>query len=74
MEKDLHSLKIDKSLKVTTRESSWATKWIVGGVVLFLLLGAGEIFLRVRQPGARGADAAGNARCKPAPAARRRGA
>ena len=44
MEKDLHSLKIDKSLKVSTRESSWAAKWIVGGVLLFLLLGAGRYF------------------------------
>ncbi len=40
MEKDLQSLKIDKSLKSSARESSWATKWIVGGVLLFLLLGA----------------------------------
>jgi HlyD family secretion protein len=40
MEKDLHSLKIDKSLKLGTRESSWATKWIVIGVILFVLLGA----------------------------------
>ena len=41
MEQDLQSLKIDKSLKVGTRgESGWATKWIVGGVLLFLLLGA----------------------------------
>ena len=41
MEQDLQSLKIDKSLKVGTRgESGWATKWIVGGVLLFLLLAA----------------------------------
>ena len=40
MEKDLQSLKIDKSLKSGARESSWATKWIIGGVLLFLLLGA----------------------------------
>ena len=41
MEQDLQSLKIDKSLKVGTRgESSWTMKWIVGGVLLFLLLGA----------------------------------
>ena len=41
MEKDLQSLKIDKSLKSGAhREPNWATKWIVGGVLLFLLLGA----------------------------------
>ncbi len=40
MEKDLQSLTIDKSLKSGTRESSWATKWILGGVLLFLLFGA----------------------------------
>ena len=41
MEKDLQSLTIDKSLKSGAhRESNWATKWIVGGVLLFLLLGA----------------------------------
>ena len=41
MEKDLQSLKIDKSLKSGAhRESNWAAKWIVGGVLLFLLLGA----------------------------------
>lgn len=40
MEKDLRSLTIDKSLKTSTRESGWASKWIIGGVLLFLLFGA----------------------------------
>lgn len=44
MEKDLRSLTIDKSLKSQPRESSWATKWIVGGILLFLLLGAARYF------------------------------
>lgn len=44
METDLHSLKIDKSLKVRPRESRWASKWIIGGVLLFLLLGAARYF------------------------------
>lgn len=37
---DLNSLKIDRSLKNSPRESKWARRWIVGGVLLFLLLGA----------------------------------
>lgn len=46
MEKELHSLRIDKSLKAGARGggSSWATRWIIGGVLLFLLLGAARYF------------------------------
>lgn len=44
MEKDLQSLKIDKSLKMNASQSGWAAKWIVGGVLLFLLLGAARYF------------------------------
>src|SRR5262245_58375499 len=44
MEKDLHSLKIDKSLKVNTRESSWSAKWIVIGMLLFGAAGAANFF------------------------------
>jgi RND family efflux transporter MFP subunit len=36
---DLAGLKIDRSLKSTPRESRWATRWIIGGVLLFLALG-----------------------------------
>ncbi len=72
MEKDLHSLTIDKSLKSGVyRECNWATKWIVGGVLVFLLLGAARYLfnaanqeievqtLRVAvvQPGSAGATA-----------------
>ncbi len=39
MAADLDGLRIDRSLK--QGRSNWATKWIVIGVVLFLLLGAG---------------------------------
>jgi HlyD family secretion protein len=45
MEKDLQSLKIDKSLKAAVRESSsWVSRWIVGSIVLLLLLGVARIF------------------------------
>lgn len=50
MEKDLHGLKIDKSLKMPTRETSPRTvKWIAGGAVLFLLLGAARFLLVARE-------------------------
>lgn len=37
---DLDGLKIDKSLKSKPRESRWAARWIVIGVLLFVVLGA----------------------------------
>ncbi|MEZ5404192.1 MAG: efflux RND transporter periplasmic adaptor subunit [Bryobacteraceae bacterium] len=37
---DLDGLKIDKSLKTQPRGSRWASRWIVVGVLLFLVLGA----------------------------------
>ncbi|MBM3734913.1 MAG: efflux RND transporter periplasmic adaptor subunit [Acidobacteria bacterium] len=40
MSQDLHSLKIDKSLKAG-EPSPWARRWIVGGIALFLIAGAG---------------------------------
>ncbi len=46
MQPDLNSLRIDKSLKNgphttgATRWSRWSKRWIIGGVALFLLLGA----------------------------------
>jgi HlyD family secretion protein len=43
VEDDLKSLRIDRSKKRTASEPSpWATRWIVLGVLLFLLLGAGR--------------------------------
>ncbi|MDX2032371.1 MAG: efflux RND transporter periplasmic adaptor subunit [Blastocatellia bacterium] len=42
MEQDLHSLRIDKSMKSSASgggASPWARRWIVGGVLLFALLG-----------------------------------
>jgi len=39
---DLHALKIDKALKTGSGSSRWAVRWILGGVVIFLLLGAGR--------------------------------
>jgi HlyD family secretion protein len=44
MAQDLEGLRIDKSLKSSHRDASpWATRWIIGGVLLFLLLGAGRV-------------------------------
>ncbi|MBL8220916.1 MAG: efflux RND transporter periplasmic adaptor subunit [Bryobacterales bacterium] len=40
MNDELSKLRIDRSAK--KRSSGWASKWIIGGVVLFLLLGAGR--------------------------------
>jgi len=43
MDQDLKGLRIDKSKKSAAGEPSrWATRWIIGGVLLFLLLGAGR--------------------------------
>ncbi len=42
MESDLKSLQIDKSQKNSAEPSRWAVRWIIGGVLLFLLLGAGN--------------------------------
>jgi HlyD family secretion protein len=43
MDQDLKGLRIDKSKKSATGEPSrWASRWIIGGVILFLLLGAGR--------------------------------
>ena len=42
MEADLKSLRIDRSHRQPAGGSKWATRWIIGGVALFLLLGAGR--------------------------------
>ena len=40
MEAELKSLKIDRSQKRAPERSGWAVRWIVGGVIVFLLAGA----------------------------------
>jgi HlyD family secretion protein len=51
MQPDLNSLRIDKSLKNGpqttggTRWARWSKRWIIGGVALFLLLGAARFIL-----------------------------
>src|SRR5450631_305188 len=42
MEAELKSLKIDRSQKRAPERSGWAARWIIGGVILFLLAGAGR--------------------------------
>ena len=40
MQAELKSLQIDRSKKTQQEPSRWATRWIIGGVLLFILLGA----------------------------------
>lgn len=42
MEDDLKSLRIDRSKKNSGEPSPWAIRWIILGVTLFILLGAGR--------------------------------
>ncbi len=42
MDAELKSLRIDRSEKRPAEASPWATRWIAGGVLLFVLLGAGR--------------------------------
>lgn len=43
MDAELKSLRIDREKKRVPEPSRWATRWIIGGVVLFVLLGAGRV-------------------------------
>jgi len=43
MDAELKSLQIDRGQKRAAEPSKWATRWIVGGVILFLLLGIGAV-------------------------------
>jgi HlyD family secretion protein len=50
MDAELKSLKIDKSRRAE-EPSKWAVRWIVGGVLLFLLAGAGwQVYQRMNAP------------------------
>jgi HlyD family secretion protein len=44
MDAELKNLRIDRSQRRSGRASPWATRWIVGGVLLFLLLGAWRLW------------------------------
>ena len=49
MDSELKSLRIDS--KRRTQKTNWSTRWIVGGIALFLLLGAARlIYGRLNQP------------------------
>ena len=39
---DLNSLRIDRSRKAAPETSPWATRWIIGGILLLVLMGAGR--------------------------------
>jgi HlyD family secretion protein len=43
MDAELKSLRIDREKKRSPEPSKWATRWIIGGVLLFILLGAGRL-------------------------------
>ncbi len=70
MQPDLEGLQIEKSLKSNPPRSRWASRWIIAGVLLFLLLGTArygyEYFNRtvevqtVRIAGATGAAGTGS--------------
>ncbi len=49
IDKDLNSLRIDRSRKKDNSEkpSKWAVRWIIGGIVLFILLGIAATAFRV---------------------------
>jgi HlyD family secretion protein len=42
MDAELKSLQIDRDKKRSGEPSKWATRWIIGGVLLFVALGAGR--------------------------------
>jgi len=42
MDSELESLRIDRSKRSHHEASPWATRWIIGGVLIFVLLGAGR--------------------------------
>jgi HlyD family secretion protein len=44
MDTELKNLKIDRSRRRSGEPSKWAVRWIVSGIVLFLLLGAWRLF------------------------------
>jgi HlyD family secretion protein len=41
MDEELKSLRIDRNRKRSEDPAKWATRWIVGGITIFVLLGAG---------------------------------
>jgi HlyD family secretion protein len=43
MPTDLHDLKIDRARKRPPAASKWATRWIIGGISLLVLLGLGRV-------------------------------
>src|SRR5688572_15125178 len=44
MDAELKNLRIDRTQRRSTEPSKWATRWIVAGVLLFVLLGAWRMF------------------------------
>jgi HlyD family secretion protein len=50
MTQDLRNLRIDRSLKATSGDAKWSGRWIVAGVLLFLLLGSWVAFFARAKP------------------------
>jgi HlyD family secretion protein len=42
MDSELQSLRIDRNKRSQGEPSAWATRWIIGGILFFVLLGAGR--------------------------------
>lgn len=51
MEAELKNLRIDRSRKRSSEPSKWATRWIIGGIVILLVLGAARFaYTRINAP------------------------
>src|SRR3984957_15221050 len=51
MEPELKNLQIDRSRKRSGEPSTWATRWIIGGIVILIALGAARFaYTRVNAP------------------------
>ncbi len=51
MEAELKSLRIDRSRKRSGEPSRWATRWIIGGIAILLVLGAARFaYTRINAP------------------------
>src|SRR5579883_1363934 len=51
METELKSLRIDRSKKRSRSGASpWATRWIIGGVLVFVLIGAYRMYAKLTAP------------------------
>ncbi len=43
MDSELKSLRIDRQKRRSTEPSPWATRWIIGGILILVLLGVANV-------------------------------